>query len=660
MKKNLLKMLLVAFAMIAGSVSSWATDPDLSNYTLIKSAEFGTADAVNIACSGACAYTAYDTGNKKQQALTIATAPEDAAGWIAFQGWTDGSGKGWWNRSGQSLYCVNAQRSAAVFGDDLTTGWLVVFDCKGQASAGLTLTNADGNPDGTFSYITSEDGKSYYCTITAETNAYVGFCGIKNSQGILKISVYKPNNPVVSTTYTVNYTDLEGTQLKESKVYDAIAGSAITLTDADKANIVVGENTYVYDSDDSEGKTVAEDGSSAVTVKFHMAKNFKYTINEMANGTAVRTTEGISYETASVTAPYRKYNALDGQLYKKDASNKEYNYSFTLTEDNQVENLDYTIVENVNNVVFITEGEDVAGLTVCTSPNTAIRSSNSSSAYASEDTKIVKLSAGTYKLHAIIYDASKNPDSHWIFKAGETQIADFNCTTVNIQEFDSEEFTLAEDADIIFAAAGNNNMGLDALYIVGNGQVVEEPVLATEAVFDFNASNHPTSNNGNEGDITEDEVLIDGDVTLTISPAEEGKTTPNRYWSTNKGPQLRMYSGMLTLEAGTKAIVKVVINQGKWNAENTFNGVTAATSEWEGNSTNVVLDIAGNTQMNSIVVTLAERDGDTTTFDVTTVGISNIAASQTAENAIYNLQGQRVEQTVKGLYIVNGKKVLVK
>ena len=231
---------------------------------------------------------------------------------------------------------------------------------------------------------------------------------------------------------------------------------------------------------------------------------------------------------------------------------------------------------------------------------------------------------------------------------------------MNIQEFDSEEFTLAEDADIIFATAGNNNMGLDALYIVGNGQVVEEPVLATEAVFDFNASNHPTSNNGNEGDITEDEVLIDGDVTLTISPAEEGKTTPNRYWSTNKGPQLRMYSGMLTLEAGTKAIVKVVINQGKWNAENTFNGVTAATSEWEGNSTNVVLHIAGNTQMNSIVVTLADRDSDTTTFDVTTVGISNIAASQKAENAIFNLQGQRVEQTVKGLYIVNGKKVMVK
>ena len=46
--------------------------------------------------------------------------------------------------------------------------------------------------------------------------------------------------------------------------------------------------------------------------------------------------------------------------------------------------------------------------------------------------------------------------------------------------------------------------------------------------------------------------------------------------------------------------------------------------------------------------------------DPTTVGISTIAASQKAENAIFNLQGQRVEQTMKGLYIVNGKKVLVK
>ena len=44
-------------------------------------------------------------------------------------------------------------------------------------------------------------------------------------------------------------------------------------------------------------------------------------------------------------------------------------------------------------------------------------------------------------------------------------------------------------------------------------------------------------------------------------------------------------------------------------------------------------------------------------FDNTTTGISNVNAMQQQGEA-YNLQGQRVEKAVKGLYIVNGKKVL--
>lgn len=470
MKKQLLKTMLVTMALVFGASWAWAADPDLENdYTLVKSVTWG--DGTNIAGSGACAYTAYDTGNKKQQTLTILTAPEDAAGWIAMQAWTDGSGKGWWNRADKGLYCVNAGRSAAVFGDDLTTGWLVVFECTTSASSVMTLTNGAGDPDGTFSYVASEDGQKYFCTITAAENAYVGFCGNKNNGFISKISVYKPNKTVVLTTYTVNYVDMDGNTLKEPATYDAIAGADITLSDADKANIVVGDDTYVYDSDDTEGKTVAEDGSSVVTVKFHKAQNFNYIVNEMCGGTAARVTKSFSYETAKVTAPYRKYNAVNGQLYTKGATDKEYNYKFSLTEDNQVENLDYEAVEGTTNVVFLTEGEDVVGLTPCNSANTGIRSSNSASAYAKNDTKIAVLGPGTYKLHAIIYDASKNPDSHWIFKAGETQIADFNCTTVNIQEFDSEEFTVAETCNLIMAAAGSNTMGLDALYITGDGEV---------------------------------------------------------------------------------------------------------------------------------------------------------------------------------------------
>ena len=483
MNKHLLKSLLVALVALIIPNSIWAADPDLTNdYTLVKSVTWG--DGVNIAASGPCAHTAYDTGNKKQQSLTILTAPEDAAGWIAMQGWTDGSGKGWWNRADNSLYCVNGGRSAAVFGDDLTTGWLVVFECKSTASSAITLTNANGEPDGTFSYVASEDGQKYFCTITAAENAYVGFCGNKNAQGIKKISVYKPNNAVVPTTYTVKYQDMSGNTLKADATYDAIVGASISLSDADKANITVEGTTYIYDNDDTEGKTVAENGATVVIVKFHAAATFAYTVNEVCGENIARATNATSYETANVKVGYRKYNAVNGQLYTKDATSKEYNYSFKLTQDNQVENISYSVVEGTTNVVFCAEGEDIEGLTPISEGNTTIRSSNSASAYAPADTKITTLAPGKYKIHAVIYDSASKPNSNWTFMAGPVEAATFNCTTVNIAEFNSDEFVIGRETDIIMAKAGGAARGLDAIYIVKTGDVTEEEATAANTAAD--------------------------------------------------------------------------------------------------------------------------------------------------------------------------------
>ena len=46
-------------------------------------------------------------------------------------------------------------------------------------------------------------------------------------------------------------------------------------------------------------------------------------------------------------------------------------------------------------------------------------------------------------------------------------------------------------------------------------------------------------------------------------------------------------------------------------------------------------------------------------FDGETTAISNVKQA-TSEGAVYNLSGQRVSQPAKGLYIVNGKKVVIK
>ncbi len=51
-------------------------------------------------------------------------------------------------------------------------------------------------------------------------------------------------------------------------------------------------------------------------------------------------------------------------------------------------------------------------------------------------------------------------------------------------------------------------------------------------------------------------------------------------------------------------------------------------------------------------------DPDQTWVSPTESGIENIAVSTSVKNAIYNLAGQRVNSATKGLYIINGKKVV--
>jgi hypothetical protein len=46
--------------------------------------------------------------------------------------------------------------------------------------------------------------------------------------------------------------------------------------------------------------------------------------------------------------------------------------------------------------------------------------------------------------------------------------------------------------------------------------------------------------------------------------------------------------------------------------------------------------------------------------DGTETAIENVLGNEAANGAIYNLAGQRVQKAVKGLYIIGGKKVMVK
>lgn len=153
-----------------------------------------------------------------------------------------------------------------------------------------------------------------------------------------------------------------------------------------------------------------------------------------------------------------------------------------------------------------------------------------------------------------------------------------------------------------------NKIGLQSIYTGGGEENKSEIFWFTikpyeKATFNFNAmTDEPCSSNDSDaGDITEDRQFTEGAVTLTVSPNPEG--TPNRFWNTNNGPQLRVYGGTLTFTAAVgKTISKIVFNAAKWNDKNSADTGSFDGTTWTGDAQKVVVNIAGNTQLNSIVV----------------------------------------------------------
>lgn len=294
-----------------------------------------------------------------------------------------------------------------------------------------------------------------------------------------------------SAEYTINWVDADNNVVKTETLVGNI-GTDIALTEEQKSAFTVDGQKFFYVSDDAEGKTIVKGTATVVTVTVRKAETFNYTVN-FVTGSFTSPTSGTAVEGDKVTIPYSRYLVHDGQLYKRNPQGGdkklEYNYTFTPTEDNTTVDITYDAVSDIDNVIYISEAEYINGFTLCTSNNAAIRSSNCAAAYCKENVSVVKLAAGTYKLHVCLYDAQKTPNSSWTFMAGENELFTINNSSVNFSEQDAPEFTLTETTDFIVKAGGGNSIGLDALYITtGDGKVVYDPLyIETDLTAQFNA-----------------------------------------------------------------------------------------------------------------------------------------------------------------------------
>lgn len=363
--------------------------------------------------------------------------------------------------------CFNEQDKKAfvkVDGTDIVLS--LTYNRSSAYDISITLDQANGSVNYTIGGVSGT-------AVTSEktvTNVVYGHskAGRENygvNPVLQKISVTEEKQTLDKANYTVKFV-CNGEEIKAAETRDGAIGNAISLftTDKEKIEAVDEEGTvtatYFYVSDDAEGKTIAEDGSTVVTIVFRLASNYSYTVNEVCNETVVSSKEGTALEGTTIKVPYHQYNLIDGVLYEKANTGNEYNYSFVLSQDAQVENLTYNAT-TINNVVYFSEAENIEGATANNASNANIRCSNSYGAYFENDVTITTLPAGTYKVAMQIWG---NAGTTFTINAGETAVLE--ATTVGYRDAKiSEPFTLTEETTITIPAAGSNGKVIDWIYI---------------------------------------------------------------------------------------------------------------------------------------------------------------------------------------------------
>ena len=185
-------------------------------------------------------------------------------------------------------------------------------------------------------------------------------------------------------------------------------------------------------------------------------------------------TQGMTGSTVKVTYPYWVLDA-EGNAYTHGAKGSEFVDAFDLKGDT-------TFAVNYNKtafsgVVFLSEGEDLAGAALCTSPNAAVRSSMAKSAYFAEDVKLVTLQPGTYKIRAVLFDANKTASFQCTLAKGEGEENEIylTATATNFDEQESDLLTITEATDITLKAGGNENQGVDVIMIYASTDAPEDP-----------------------------------------------------------------------------------------------------------------------------------------------------------------------------------------
>ena len=486
--------------------SPWSTET-LAEWTAGGSPEIVGLGAVNQMTGepvDPINYYVQISGGNGSYATSITTAPEENAIINVKAVWRAASstgrafekGNGSYFRFGNIIVVQNDQDKKHGYGfagldniGSVTTFTAGSYRVAVGSSTWLLIEmeiNTASNTLNTFT-IKSEDGATTYASAEGVvlgnpdyTTVAFGYkkgssVSTTNTEHLRTLVVTQTKQVVETADYTVKYV-CDGNEVKDASVRTGVVGQDISLTDADLQNFYSadGEHKYIYESNDAEGKTIAE--GTVVTVTFREAEKYNWTAKSNVGNYSI---SGVTFEGDKANVKYPLYVLDNDALWTKPANNKEFVQSFEVTENNQEFELTYTETD-ITGVVYYAEMEDVEGMTVYAAGNAEARCSQRAVGYsASGKTQFTKLGWGKYKMVAQFYSPT-SAGGKFNFFAGNRHIWEVTTENNNTTLANSEDFVIAKDTPILLGQ-GYYSQAVDFVYIQQLVDPDDDEVAAAEA-----------------------------------------------------------------------------------------------------------------------------------------------------------------------------------
>lgn len=465
---------------------------------------------------------------------------------------------------------------------------------------------------------------------------------------------------VLPANYTIKYVDESSNELK-TVTRSSTVGSNVTATADDMKTFYSSDKSekYVYKSGNNEIKLAEDEASNVITLTFSKYTKFGYTINAKENGTDLgEVAKGETYSDGADIAISKFYN-INNEWYETTTSP----YYINIKPENKAA----TIEVKKSDITYFAETENLDN-NIGASYNKNLSNGAYSAIAGSKIAELCELPAGEYKVTIYLYErgdrsaiirdvnnSDNGTNTLCVLPINKNSKANEYSTTLTLYKTTKirlSGYTTGTDGNY----STNQSAGLDYVYIQKTGDATET-VSVSDAGYATYATKYNVVVPKDENVKVMTVKVNDDNSTITLYDVPAGKVIPANTGILVKAAQ-GDYNFVVTSDEGKElennslvAAKEAVTSDGA-----TFFALTKMDTKVGFAVVKEGVKIpAGKAYLSVPKASGAKFFG----LDGEATGINSVKTAK-ADGAYYTLEGVKTTKPVKGLYIHNGKKIIVK